>query len=110
MSRPDPELRGLIVSHLRSHHPDMCRAWFDAIEPVDLTNGVLKLCVREPVQLKYLQRCCVEPFTEAAQASTGLLVAVRFVSLLLLVSLPGPYIVHISQSGSGQVTFTLFLL
>jgi chromosomal replication initiator protein len=32
------------------------------------------------VQLKYLQRCCVEPFTEAAQAATGLLVAVRFVS------------------------------
>ena len=80
MARPDPELRGLIVSHLRSNHPDMCRAWFDAIEPVDLSNGVLKLCVREPVQLKYLQRCCVEPFTEAAQASTGLLVAVRFVS------------------------------
>ena len=80
MSRPDPELRGLIVSHLRSNHPDMCRAWFDAIEPVDLANGVLKLCVREPVQLKYLQRCCVEPFTEAAQSATGLLVAVRFVS------------------------------
>lgn len=80
MSRPDPELRGLIVSHLRSNHPDMCRAWFDAIEPVELANGILKLCVREPVQLKYLQRCCVEPFTEAAQAATGLLVAVRFVS------------------------------
>ncbi len=80
MSRPDPELRGLIVSHLRANHPDMCRAWFDAIEPVELANGVLKLCVREPVQLKYLQRCCVDPFTEAAQSATGLLVAVRFVS------------------------------
>ena len=58
----------------------MCRAWFDDIEPVALSNGVLRLCVREPVQLRYLQRCCVEPFTEAAQAATGLLVAVRFVS------------------------------
>ncbi|MEE2972097.1 MAG: chromosomal replication initiator protein DnaA [Planctomycetota bacterium] len=80
MSRPDPELRGSLISHLRSNHPDMCRAWFDDIEPVDLSNGVLRLCVREPVQLRYLQRCCVEPFTEAAQVATGLLVAVRFVS------------------------------
>ncbi len=80
MSRPDPELRRSIVAHLRSNHPDMCRAWFDEIEPVDLANGVLRLCVREPVQLRYLQRCCVDPFTEAAQAATGLLVAVRFVS------------------------------
>lgn len=80
MSRPDPELRRSIVGHLRSNHPDMCRAWFDDIEPVDLANGVLRLCVREPVQLRYLQRCCVDPFTEAAQAATGLLVAVRFIS------------------------------
>ena len=80
MSRPDPELRGSLIGHLRSNHPDMCRAWFDDIEPIDLSNGVLRLCVREPVQLRYLQRCCVEPFTEAAQAATGLLVAVRFVS------------------------------
>jgi chromosomal replication initiator protein len=31
------------------------------------------------VQLKYLQRCCVDSFTEAAQAVTGRLLAVRFV-------------------------------
>ena len=80
MSKPDPELRRALISHLRTNHPDMCRAWFDDIEPVDLANGVLRLCVREPVQLRYLQRCCVDPFTEAAQSATGLLVAVRFVS------------------------------
>ncbi len=80
MSKPDPELRRSLISYLRSNHPDMCRAWFDDIEPDDLGNGVLRLCVREPVQLRYLQRCCVEPFTEAAQSATGLLVAVRFVS------------------------------
>ena len=80
MSKPDPELRRSLISHLRSNHRDMCRAWFDDIEPVALSNGVLRLCVREPVQLRYLQRYCVEPFTEAAQAATGLLVAVRFVS------------------------------
>ena len=80
MSKPDPELRRSLISHLRSNYPDMCRAWFDDIEPVDISNGVLRLCVREPVQLRYLQRCCMDSFTEAAQSATGLLVAVRFIS------------------------------
>ena len=80
VTRPDPELRRSLIAYLRANHLDMCRAWFDDVEPVDLSNGVMKLCVREPVQLRYLQRCCVEPFTEAAQSVTGLLVAVRFVS------------------------------
>ena len=80
MSRPDPELRSALISNLRSNHPGMCRAWFDDIEPVDFEGGVLRLCVREPVQLRYLQRACAEPFQEAAQAVTGMLVSVRFVS------------------------------
>ncbi|MHC5004002.1 MAG: chromosomal replication initiator protein DnaA [Planctomycetota bacterium] len=57
----------------------MCRHWFDEIEPVELSAGTLKLLVHELVQLKYLQRCCVEPFREAAQAVTGRLLTVRFV-------------------------------
>jgi chromosomal replication initiator protein len=36
--------------------------------------------VREPVQLRYLQRCCGAHFTEAAQNVTGRLLVVRFVS------------------------------
>jgi chromosomal replication initiator protein len=80
MSRPDPELRSALISNLRSNHPGMCRAWFDDIEPVDFEGGVLRLCVREPVQLRYLQRACAEAFQEAAQAVTGMLVSVRFVS------------------------------
>jgi chromosomal replication initiator protein len=57
----------------------MCRHWFDEIEPVELSSGTLKLLVHELVQLRYLQRCCVQPFREAAQAVTGRLLAVRFV-------------------------------
>jgi chromosomal replication initiator protein len=57
----------------------MCRHWFDDIEPIDLTGGVLKLLVRELVQLRYLQQRCLSQFTEAAQAATGRLLAVRFV-------------------------------
>jgi chromosomal replication initiator protein len=57
----------------------MCRHWFDDIEPLEIADGTLKLLVRELVQLRYLRRCCVEQFQEAAQAVTGRLLAVRFV-------------------------------
>jgi chromosomal replication initiator protein len=57
----------------------MCRHWFDDIEAVGVAGGTLKLLVREQVRLRYLQRCCVEVFTEAAQAVTGRLLGVRFV-------------------------------
>lgn len=80
MPRPSPELRSSLVSHLRTNHTEMCRAWFDEIEPIELDGGVLQLCVREPVQLRYLQRNCADAFSEAAQAATGHLCAVKFVS------------------------------
>ena len=79
MGRPDPHTRDAINAHLRSNHPSMCRHWFDDIEPLEISGGTLRLLVKEPVQLKYLQRCCVEQFTEAAQSVTGRLLAVRFV-------------------------------
>jgi chromosomal replication initiator protein len=57
----------------------MCRRWFDDIEPLELSGGTLRLLVREPVQLKYLQQRCQDQFTEAVQAVMRLLVAVRFI-------------------------------
>jgi chromosomal replication initiator protein len=79
MSRLDPGFRVSLNGYLRKHHADLCRHWFDDIEPLDVQSGVLRLVVREPVQLRYLQRCCVPQFTEAAQAITGRLLAVRFI-------------------------------
>ncbi|MCZ6835675.1 MAG: chromosomal replication initiator protein DnaA [Planctomycetota bacterium] len=79
MGRPDPQTSDAINAHLREHYPSMCRHWFDDIEPLEISSGTLKLLVREPVQLKYLQRCCVDQFTDAAQSVTGRLLAVRFV-------------------------------
>jgi chromosomal replication initiator protein len=57
----------------------MCRRWFDDIEPLGLAGGTLRLLVREPVQLRYLQQRCQKEFTEAVQGVLKLLVAVRFV-------------------------------
>ena len=79
MPRLDPEIRVALNGYLRKHHADLCRHWFDDIEPLDITGGVLRLLVREPVQLRYLQRACTPQFTEAAQAVTARLLAVRFV-------------------------------
>ena len=79
MGRPDPQTSDAINAHLKKHYSSMCRHWFDDIEPLEISGGTLKLLVREPVQLKYLQRCCVEQFTDAAQTVTGRLLAVRFV-------------------------------
>ncbi len=68
-----------MLAFLRKNHSGMCRHWFDAIEPIEVAGGTLKLLVSEEVQLKYLQRCCVEQFQEAAQAVTGHLLTIRFI-------------------------------
>jgi len=80
MQRIEPGFRESLVGYLRKNHADICRHWFDDIEPSEIRDGVLRLVVREPVQLKYLQRCCGTHFTEAAQNVTGRLLVVRFVS------------------------------
>jgi chromosomal replication initiator protein len=79
MGRTDTGLRDAILAHLRRHHPSMCRHWFEDIEPLEPRGGMLRMLVRELVQLRYLQRCCIEQFTEAARAVTGHLLVVRFV-------------------------------
>lgn len=79
MTRANSELRNAILAHLRNAHAGMCRHWFDDIDILDVNGGVLRFLVREPVQLRYLQRCCVEQFAEAAREVTGHLLAVRFV-------------------------------
>jgi chromosomal replication initiator protein len=78
-SRLDPEVRVQLNTYLRENYPDLCRHWFDHIEPLDIQSGVLRLLVHEPVQLRYLQRCCTAQFSEAAQSVTGRLLAVRFI-------------------------------
>ena len=76
---PDATFRSDLVAYLRRHYPGMSRHWFDDIEPLGVVNGVLRLLVHEPVQLRYLQRVCTEQFSEATQAITGRLLSVRFV-------------------------------
>lgn len=76
---PEMTLQQDLITYLRHHHGNMCRQWFDDIEPIGVVNGVLRLLVKEPVQLRYLQRVCTDQFSEAAQAITGRLLSVHFV-------------------------------
>ena len=46
---------------------------------VDVVDGSVRILIDEPVQLKYLRRCCTQQFVEAAQSVTGRLLGVRFV-------------------------------
>jgi len=67
-----------IHDRLRATRPDLCRQWFDRIEPAGLADGRLYLRTATSVQRDYLRRTCADPFTEAAQDVTGRLLAVRF--------------------------------
>ncbi len=79
MTGEEPHVWTAVLAHLRSANPSMCRRWFDDIEPLGLAGGTLRLLVREPVQLRYLQQRCQKEFTDAVQSVLSLLVAVRFV-------------------------------
>ncbi len=79
MRSSEEDLKSQINGFLRKNHPEVCRHWFDEIEPINVDAGVLRLLVTEPVRRQYLQRSCAPQFTEAAQAVTGRLLAVQFV-------------------------------
>ena len=80
MPKVDPMLWRDIMDYLRQRHTAICRQWFEDLEPVELHSGLLKVHTSNSVQRNYLQRKCLDQFTEAAQATTGALVAVRFVT------------------------------
>ena len=75
----EPRVMEEILSYLKSNYAQMCRHWFNEVEVGEISQGTLTLIVKEQVRLKYLQRCCVKQFTEAAQSATGRLLAVEFV-------------------------------
>ncbi len=103
MRMHDDDLKAALIAYLRKHHTEVCRQWFDDISFGGIDGGVLRLVVGEPVQLNYLQRACGTQFTDAAQAVTGRLLAVRFVgSSPELVHEPAPDAVTADMPGFGE--------
>src|SRR5687768_5190968 len=74
----DPGVWRQMLQFVRTQHPGLHRVWFDQMVPRQLTNGVIQITVPNVAQLNFCQSQCQQPFTAAAQATTGRLVAVAF--------------------------------
>jgi chromosomal replication initiator protein len=74
----DPTTWQRILQNVRHNHPSLNRVWFDQMVPRQLTGGVIQVTVSTPAQLNFCQSQCQQPFTAAAQAVTGRLIAVSF--------------------------------
>jgi chromosomal replication initiator protein len=74
----DPTIWQRILQNVRHNHPTLNRVWFDQMVPRHLTGGVIQVTVSTPAQLNFCQSQCQQPFTAAAQAITGRLIAVSF--------------------------------
>lgn len=69
-----------ILSTIRRDSPEFFRSWFASIEPLDMQNGVIRARPVLATQCRYLSEQCSAVFSQAAQAVTGRLVTVSFVS------------------------------
>ena len=67
-----------MLAHLRGNEPGLCRQWFEEIEPLGIAGGVLRLRAHSLVHRDYLQRQCIDPFNNAAQAVSERLISVQF--------------------------------
>ncbi|MBX3404996.1 MAG: chromosomal replication initiator protein DnaA [Phycisphaeraceae bacterium] len=75
---PDRQMWGGMLAHLRSGHPEICRQWFEEIEPLGIAGGVLRLRAHSQIHRDYLQRTCLEPFNDAARTVSERLISVQF--------------------------------
>ncbi len=75
---PDAEVWSSLLRYMRGHQADICRQWFDQLEPLGISGGVLRVRAHSVTHRDYLQRACLAPFNSAAQVATGRLISVRF--------------------------------
>jgi chromosomal replication initiator protein len=67
-----------MLAALREQQPELNRAWFTGLEPVDMRHGVIRVATTRPDHYQYLIRECQQAFNQAAQAVTERLVTVHF--------------------------------
>ena len=75
--------RGLwqkIIQHVVASGGNLIRPWFTQLEPISLEHGLLEIEVPGEREQAYCRRNAVRLFTEAAQAATGRLVGVCFLT------------------------------
>ncbi|MBX3385844.1 MAG: chromosomal replication initiator protein DnaA [Phycisphaeraceae bacterium] len=74
----DRQIWSGMLMHLRTNAPELCRQWFEEIEPVGVAGGVLRLRAHSNIHRDYLQRQCNEPFNDAARTVSQMLITVQF--------------------------------
>ncbi|MGQ0628226.1 MAG: chromosomal replication initiator protein DnaA, partial [Phycisphaerales bacterium] len=75
---PDREVWRRMLAHLKTQHHDICRQWFEELEPMGINTGVFRLRAHSNIHRDYLQRQCLPQFSDAARTASGRLLTVRF--------------------------------
>lgn len=90
MSETDRKLWDRMLAYLRAEHPDICRQWFEEIEPLGTHGGTLHLRAQSRVHRDYLRRQCADAFSDAARNASGHLLSVMFLGPDEQVPVQGP--------------------
>jgi chromosomal replication initiator protein len=72
------ELWQRMLAHIRLHHSELVRNWFDQLWIHEFDRGQLVIATPIASHLQYLQSACAGAFVQTAQTITGLLVTVEF--------------------------------
>ena len=91
-----------IIEHVVAHGGHLIRSWFDRLEPVSMEHGLLEIQAPGEAQQRYLQQHATRLFTEAAQAATGRLVGVCFLSAAVAEEPDAPAAERPAGRGAGQ--------
>ena len=68
------------LEYIARLHSSWVRQWFGELQPLELSAGVLTVRAATTIQQQYLAGRCREIFNESAQAVTGKLVTVSFIT------------------------------
>jgi chromosomal replication initiator protein len=80
MATVDRTLWQKIIQHVIASGGNTIRPWFTKLEPLSLANGLLEIAAPGASEQKYCRQHATRLFTEGAQAATGRLVGVCFLT------------------------------
>ncbi len=75
---PDRKIWDGMMSHLRAHHPAICRNWFEELEPLGVAGGVMAVRTLSNVHRDYLKKQCSDQFNDAIRSVSGQLLTIKF--------------------------------
>src|SRR5512146_412808 len=80
MTTVDRALWQRIIEQVVAAGGNIIRPWFTQLEPISLERGLLEIQAPGPAEQEYCRQHATRLFTEAAQAATGMLVGVCFLT------------------------------